>query len=250
MANINEQDVYVILVNDDNTMTTTQKRNIVQRSKLVDDLWFLIKPEYNGYNMADFTVVLEYLQPVSRKYRTEFLDLEQDLYNGYLKYTLPVDTEITSEAGDVEFQMSFLRSELDSNGRGVQRVRKVTGTTIHVTPISAWSDIIPDCALTALDQRIIKMDAQIRALNNATNSADGKADNLSYNKNTSELQLLSGTKPIGNKVVLSGIGGNGSGGNINPDENDQGNGDSGGSNNPPDDDNVDTDDGYNDVIEF
>lgn len=204
MVNINEHDVYVVVVNDNNTMTTTHKRNIIQRSKLVDDLWFLVKPEYNGYNMGEFTVLLEYLQPVSKKYRTEILNLEDEGYNGYLKYKLPVDTDITSEAGNVELQITFSKVELNANGRGIQRVRKVLGTSIYITPISAWSDIIPDCSLTALDQRIIKMEAQINAINDiALSIAEEKADNLSYDKHTQELQLLAGKNPIGKKVSLS-----------------------------------------------
>lgn len=204
MKNANEQSVYVILINEDNTMTTTQKRRIVQRSKLVDDLWFLVKPEYNGYNMADFTVILEYLQPVSKKYRTEFLTLSNEQYNEYLKYTLPVDTKITSEAGDVELQVSFITTELDENGKGIQRVRKIVGTTISVTPISAWSDIIPDCALSALDQRIIKIDAQMKAINETNDTLNrDKVDNISYDYDNNELQLMSGDKPIGNKITLN-----------------------------------------------
>lgn len=198
---------YVILINDDNTMTTTQKRRIVQRSKLVDDLWFLVRPEYNGYSMADFTVLLEYLSPISRKYRTEFLVMDDEDYNGYLRYSLPVNTSITAEAGEIEIQITFLRSELTDSGKGTQRVRKITSTMINIVPISAWSDIIPDCALTALDQRIIKMDAQIKALNETTIMiSDAKADNISYNEENNELQLLSGTTPIGNKVILSNVG--------------------------------------------
>lgn len=200
-SNIN---AYVILINDDNTMTTTNRKRIVQRSKLIDDLWFLVSPEYNGYNMSDFTVVLEYLQPVSKKYRTEFLNLSNEKHNEYLKYTLPVDTNITAEAGDVEFQISFVTTELDEIGRGTQRVRKIVGTSIHITPITAWSDIIPDCALGALDQRIIKLDAQMKAISeiNETLSVD-KVDNLAYDYDSNELQLMSGDKPVGNKVTLN-----------------------------------------------
>ena len=207
MSVISENSAYVIMVNDDNSMTATQKKRIVQRSKLIDDLWFLVKPEYNGYNMADFTVVLEYLSPVSHKYCTEFLTRSEEDYNGYLKYNLPVNTTLTAEAGNVEILLTFLLVELDENGKGVQRTRKITGTNINIVPISAWSDIIPDCALSTLDQRIIKMDAQIKALDEVANTmADKKADSLRYDEENRELQLLSGDKPIGNKVVLENIG--------------------------------------------
>lgn len=207
MSVISENSAYVIMVNDDNSMTATQKKRIVQRSKLIDDLWFLVKPEYNGYNMADFTVVLEYLSPVSHKYRTEFLTRSEEDYNGYLKYNLPVNTTLTAEAGNVEILLTFLLVELDENGKGVQRTRKITGTNINIVPISAWSDIIPDCALSTLDQRIIKMDAQIKALNETSAvMADSKADNITYDEETNALQLKSGDRLIGDRVIISNVG--------------------------------------------
>lgn len=195
---------YVILINDDNTMTATQKRRIVQRSKLVDDLWFLVKPEYNGHDLAEFTVLLEYLSPASHKYRTEILSLSEDTYNGYLKYMLPFDTALTAEAGKVDIMISFISAELDANGVSVQRVRKVSGSTIEIIPIAAWSDIIPDEALSALDQRIIKTDAQIKALNDMNNILyETKADGLIYDETSNALQLAAVGKAIGNKVTLN-----------------------------------------------
>lgn len=207
MSTISENSAYIILVNDDNSMTATRKKRIVQRSKLIDDLWFLVNPNYGGYNMADFTVMLEYLSPVSKKYRTEFLVKNEDTYNGYLKYTLPVNTTLTSESGEVELLLTFLLVELDESGKSTQRVRKITGAKIDVVPISAWSDIIPDCALSTLDQRIIKMDAQIKALNEtAAVINDSKADDITYDENTNALQLKSGDQLIGSKVIISSVG--------------------------------------------
>lgn len=204
MSVTSENNVYVILINDDNSMTTTQKRRIVQRSKLIDNLWFLVKPEYNGFSMAEFTVLLEYLAPVSKKYRTEFLNLSENDYNGYLKYTMPIDTMFTAESGRVEFQITFLNTEIDGEGNSYQRVRKITDGCLVISPVTAWSDIIPDSALTALDQRIIKMDAQINAINEASEILNSvKADNIVYDNSKNELQLTSNGNPIGDRVVIN-----------------------------------------------
>lgn len=195
--------MYVILVNDDDTLLTTKRERIMQRSKLFNDLWFLANPTYNGYSMADCTVLLEYTLPVSRKYCTEILTLSDEMYESHLKYLLPIDTNLTAEAGEIELQLTFLYSGLDAYANSVQRVRKTMTTKIEVTPISAWSDIIPDSALTALDQRIIKMDAQIKALNDTNEMiSQSKADNIAYNRDTNEFQLTAEGKPIGDKVIL------------------------------------------------
>lgn len=195
--------MYVILVNEDNTLVTTQKENIMQRSKLVDDLWFLVPPEYKGYNMADFTVMMEYLLPVSKKYRSEILSLSDEMHNEHLKFMLPFDTELTREAGEIEVQLTFGLVELDPDGNPVQRVRKTMPAVIKITPIAAWSDIIPDEALTAIDQRLIVADAQIRALAELADSlSEQKADNFRYNESNGELQLMSGANKLGDAVKI------------------------------------------------
>lgn len=195
--------MYVILVNDDNTLTASKKERIMQRSKLVNNLWFLVPPVYKEEEMSKYTVVLEYVLPVSRKYRSEILELSEDGYEEYLKYILPFDTKITSEAGKVEMQLTFSYVDLDVNGNQIQRVRKTSVGYIDIIPISAWSDIIPDSALSAIDQRIIKVDSQIKALSDATTSLnDAMVDNLKYDVEDSTLQLLSGNKEIGDKVVI------------------------------------------------
>lgn len=191
--------MYVILVNDDNTLTTTKRQRIMQKSKLVDDLYFLVNPLYNGYNMENFTVLLEYTLPVSQELRTEMLDLSAERYKGFLQYVLPVDTELTNESGEIELKLTFLT--IDENN--TQRVRKVGNEKILICPTKEWSDIIPDTALSALDQRILETDAQIKELREIGEVFEKtKADNLAYNNDTNELQLMSGETPIGDSIEI------------------------------------------------
>ena len=194
--------MYVILVEDDNTLLTTQKERIMQRSKLVNNLWFLANPVYKEFDMTACTVMLEYLLPVSKSYRSEILVLSEDTYNGYLKYVLPVDTSLTSEPGSIELQITFALADIDENGRPIQRVRKTSKTTVDIIPISAWSDIIPDSALSAIDQRLIKTDAQIKALADIGDYLNNeKADDLSYSDGI--LQLIANNKHIGKAVIIN-----------------------------------------------
>lgn len=195
--------MYTILVCDDNSLMTTKRERIMQRSKLVDNLQFLVPQFYNEEDMSDYTVQLEYILPCSRKYCTEILNLSDEMYKDHLRYLLPFDTKLTSEHGEIEIQLTFAKTELDVNGKGIQKVRKTSTTTINIIPISAWSDIIPDSALSAIDERLIKMDAEIRALDEMNQIiANTKADNIKYNETENSLQLLSGDKEIGDKVTL------------------------------------------------
>ena len=196
--------MYTILVTSNNELTTSVRERIMQRSKLVDNLHFLVEPNYKGYSMADFTVTLEYILPVSRAYKTETLMLSEELYKDRLEYKLPFDTNLTKEAGKVELQLTFIYVDMDEYGNSIQRVRKTSPTTLEIIPISAWADIIPDEALSALDQRLIKQDAQIKALAElAIESAQNSgADDLIYNKEDETLQLSSNGIAIGNKVSM------------------------------------------------
>ena len=73
-------------------------------------------------------------------------------------------------------------------------------------PISAWSNVIADSALTALDQRLIQVDALLNAANEfnqylyetkADNVIDGEDENGRY------IQLTANGQPIGNKISIS-----------------------------------------------
>lgn len=197
--------MYVILVNDDDTLYGAKKERIMQRSKLVDTLVFIVNPIYrNTHDMTKASVLLEYTLPISRKYESIYLELSDELYNEeFLQYKLPFDLNLTSEHGDVELQLTFAYAEMDENGDIAQRVRKTFTTTIKVTPIAAWSDFIADDALGGLEKNLITMNAQIQALGDLANAlGTQKADNLVYDEKEDVLQLMSGNTRIGDKVSV------------------------------------------------
>ena len=196
--------MYYILVTNQNEMYATQVQRIMHRSKLVDDLFFVVEQTYNGHDMALASVVMEYVRPVSRKYETEYLTLASEKYNDtHIQYQLPIDTNLTQEVGEVEIALTFAMTELDASGNGVQRVRKISPMTIKILPVAAWSDIIPDSALSALDQRIIKLDAHMRALSEYTpGESFAGVDNLKFDPEDDSLQLMSKGEPVGSKVSV------------------------------------------------
>ena len=195
---------YVILVNEDNTLYGSNKERIMQRSKLVDKLVFIVPSVYHGIDMTNASVMMEYILPVSREYKTVLLSLSEERYKDcFLQYKLPFDVDLTSQAGSLELQLTFAYTELNENGIGIQRVRKTSTTTIEIIPISAWSDIVPDSALSALDQRLIKLDAQMRGLNDYLDVLDNsKVDNLVYDDKNETLQLYANGIGVGDKVSV------------------------------------------------
>ena len=197
--------MYTFLINTDNSITASLVERIMQRSKLVDNLHFLADTTYSGVDMTDYTVMLEYKLPVSKSYKTEILKKSTELYKNKLEYKLPFDTNLTSEAGDIEFWLTFSDVEMTAEGETIQHVRKVGPGVVHIIPISNWADVVPDEALSSLDQRLIELIALNKSMYDQLNiNLDGKADNIRYQNNI--LQLTSNGKEIGNAVEIAGGG--------------------------------------------
>lgn len=193
--------MYTILLNETNELITSVKERIMQRSKLVDNLHFLVDPIYKGHDMSEFMATMEYLLPVSKELHTEQLTLSDELYKEKLEYKLPFDTTLTKEAGKIEVQLTFTKIEMDEEGKTTQYVRKTSPASITIVPISAWSDIIADSALGIIDQRLIQTEAMINALNDLSQEIyDNKADNIVFN--TNKIQLVANGKLIGDPVSL------------------------------------------------
>lgn len=202
---------YTIIVCDDNSLYGSCKRKIMQREKLFNKLWFLVPPHYNGYDMSKCVVTMRYILPISKEFRTETLVLSDDRYEECLKYVLPIDTDLTREWGDIELNLTFTMLDkvldIDDNGNTVQkivqRVRKTGNHMLSITQIADWDSVVPDSALSALDQRIIKQDAQIKALASLAEAFNNSAvDNLVYDNVNETLQLSANGVGIGNKVSV------------------------------------------------
>lgn len=198
---------YVILVENDNSLYGSCKSRIMQREKLFNKLWFLVPPHYNGYDMSQCTVTMRYILPISKEFITETLALSDEKYEEYLKYVLPVDTNLSKEWGDIELNLTFTMVDVDEDGNAVQRVRKTDNYLLHITQLPDWDKLIPDSALSALDQRILKQDAQIKALAELADAFDGNGnvamvDNLVYNSDEDTLQLSSNGIGVGDKVSV------------------------------------------------
>jgi hypothetical protein len=116
---------------------------------------------------------------------------------------LPIDTNLTREHGNIELNLTFTKLDIDDEGNIIQRVRKTDDYLLNITPLPNWDSVIPDSSLSALDQRIIKQDAQIRALADlAYILNDNQVDNLVYNESEDTLQLSSKGVGVGDKVSV------------------------------------------------
>ena len=78
--------MYTILVNDDNTLQTSIRSKIIQGSKNIDYLHFLINTTYNDIDISELSVILTYILPISKERKTLILEKSEELYKERLEY--------------------------------------------------------------------------------------------------------------------------------------------------------------------
>ena len=76
---------------------------------------------------------------------------------------MPIDINLTSEVGDLEFSLTFINVEMTEEGIVKTPVRKTDVFIMPIIPIANWFSV-PDAALNALDQKIIANQEAIKAL--------------------------------------------------------------------------------------
>ena len=190
------------LLNADNQVIHTVKSPVMEKSNCIEEIQFVTSKEYNGYFMEEFDLILEYLTPISKTNRFETLTLVGEYKTDYLLYTLPSTTKITGERGEFEMNLSFVKTELDSKGNKINRVRNFSPISLNIVPISSWMTV-KDEGLTQLAELYLNNKSQIEALTNlASIIYDSKADDISFDVDGKKLQLKSNGIFIGEGVSL------------------------------------------------
>jgi hypothetical protein len=169
--------MYTILVNDDNALQTSIRTRIMQNSKNVDELHFLVKPNYNEIDMTDLTVVLTYILPISKERKTLTLTKSEDLYKERLEYKILLDNDenfITSEVGDIKMWLTFMRDD--------ETVRYTTPIilSVHSTEESTVNPSEPTQTPTV--------------------------DNIFLDKDTNQIYLTSGGTAVGAAIPINDLG--------------------------------------------
>jgi hypothetical protein len=182
------------LIGSDNSIQHTVKSPIIEKSNLVDSIQFICEKTYNGYDMAEFDLVLEYKLPISKTHRIVTLVLSDEAYkNNYLVYTLPsgeLTTAITQEVGDVEMTISFMKTELDYEGNTLEHVRNLSSTaTLKVLPLTSWFHT-SDEALSDLAAMYLENKKTTLALSEVANQLNAsKVDGIKLTNDTLDVTI-------------------------------------------------------------
>lgn len=193
--------MYTLLISEDNSVTTTVYETIMQRSLNVDNVQILVNRNYKGIDLSDASVLMEYVLPSKRIFST-YLKFDGTYeINDFIKYTIPANTMLTAEAGDIFVSFTFVKTEVSDANQPKAYVRKTQEGTIKITPISHWLDFVPDDHLTAIDQRLLAMEAAQKAQDALNQEAfESMVRDITLDREKKKIQLESISGPIGNGI--------------------------------------------------
>lgn len=199
--------MYTVLINNDNSAIVTERQRIMQNSKLVDVLQIVVPKLYGEQDMSQYIARLEYLTPINHKHGYVELEIADAEYKtDYLLYKMKIDTNLTSEVGDIQFMMTFIEVAMTEDGEVETPVRKTDVFIMPIIPIADWFSA-PDSALSALDQRIIANQQAIMAMADLQSSlAEDKLDDIKLDTDTNTLYGTSGGIKKGKGIKLNDLG--------------------------------------------
>ena len=133
----------------------------------------------------------------------EILEKDIETYNGYSKYILPIDTNLTQFTGSIRIRITLSKTDLENKK---QYVLHTGETVISISPLEDYYAFVTDESLEYIDQIVGNLDAKIEALSKISETYDKeKADNITYDNN--KIQLTSNGQKIGDYITIENGGG-------------------------------------------
>lgn len=195
--------MYTLLINEDKTVIATHAETIMQREKFVNKLQVLCPRVFNGLDISQFDLAMMYKLPISKDLKLEILTLNDPAYkDDYCSYILDIDTDITSECGDVELIFQFMASELTPSGTNIERVQEIKPYYLHICELSDYL-AISDPALNTLAQLYLNNKNLILAQEKLAQSMyETKIDDIKINVETGKLIGVANGNETGKGVDL------------------------------------------------
>lgn len=165
--------MYTLKISDENTVTTTVKEKIVERSNYVDKIQIIVDRLYREQiDMSnDTTVWMKYKLPITNKIKMTQLVINNSAYeNDYIQYLIPADAYLTAEAGDIEVSFTFLKLIQNEDESTTSYIRKTTSGVIHISPLTEFDKYEPSEMFDEIDQRLLMLIAKQKDLESLNKS--------------------------------------------------------------------------------
>ena len=159
--------MYTLKITDENTVVTTVKERLVERSNDVDKIQIITAKLYKEQlDMSDTSLYMKYKLPITDKIKiTQLTPNNLNYETNYIQYLIPADVNLLAEAGDIEVSFTFLKLVSNDDDSVTSYIRKTTSGVIHVSPLAAFDKYEPSEMFTETDQRLLALIAAAKDLN-------------------------------------------------------------------------------------
>lgn len=200
--------MYTLKITDENTVVTTVKEKLIEKSNFVDKIQIVVARLYREQiDMSDTEVYMKYVLPISKKIKmTKLTPNDLSYENDYIQYLIPAETYLTAETGDIEVSFTFLKLESNEDDSIVSYVRKTQSGVIHISPLATFDGYEPDEMLSEVDQRlltIIALEENLKSINEAT--YNGMVSDIHINDNKKLILTNRDGEDTGNGVEIQNL---------------------------------------------
>lgn len=151
---------YTILMDNSKYLTATTTTMLYQGENYCDTFQFLIPVEYDGHDLQQFIVAMQYTNAEGQCFM-DILEPDEELYKEkYIRFPLPITTKLTKIPGEVKITLSL--NHFDKL-EGVQYTLHTSEISVQVNPIADYYTFSDD-SLNKIDKLIGSLDAKIEYL--------------------------------------------------------------------------------------
>ena len=143
--------MYTIIMDKYKNLNTTVRTSIFQQESMVDKIQFLIPPVYDGNDLSEYTVTLKYVDP-NGNFHAEALTKDAEMYKDYLRYELPVTTNLTKVAGTITLRLTLIKFAGGHSGGDVEAEHTVVDTTMVINEEGGDTPVVDDPTTLIIDK--------------------------------------------------------------------------------------------------
>lgn len=151
----------VILFKSNKSLSITSKSVIMQKENLADKLLFYLPLTYEDITFSDPDVTL-YYRDTGNNVHSELLMSSESDKEGYIKYTLPLTSELTENAGELELWLSIVNTSSDSGVTGLI-TSTIHSQSVFIT-INEWNDYTLGASVSELEAKIDSLTDKVNEL--------------------------------------------------------------------------------------
>ncbi len=148
----------VILMKPNKTLVLSKPSKLYQKENAVDNIIIYVPETYNGFDLKEFTASMFYTNPANEAYSDALIAAEESDKEGFIQYSLPVTTKITTVPGVISLYISMVHADLEA---GKQYVLKTSNLDITVETWDDYFKYISNDSLSAIDNKIAELDSKI-----------------------------------------------------------------------------------------